>query len=110
MRIEPAYRDRIGEIASRVFAEHYSSRLWLRSSIATLGGLLRAGAGPAHGELLSYLFFAPEFTHALIRAGAEDAEAWIREHHDHGLWQHGRPVQGSAASPRRTPAMTRQDR
>jgi hypothetical protein len=31
------------------------------------------GSDAAHGELLSYLFFAPEFTRALFDLGAADA-------------------------------------
>ena len=42
-----------------------------------------------HGELLSYLFFAPEFAHALIERGRADAEAWLEEPHDDGLWDTG---------------------
>jgi NTE family protein len=48
-----------------------------------------AGADPLHGELLSYLFFAPEFAHALIELGRADAQAWLEEPHDEGLWDTG---------------------
>jgi NTE family protein len=42
-----------------------------------------------HAELLSYLFFAPEFARALIERGARDAETWLEEPHDDGLWDTG---------------------
>jgi NTE family protein len=41
--------------------------------VATLGRAVAGGTDAAHGELLSYLFFAPEFTRALFELGAEDA-------------------------------------
>ena len=48
-----------------------------------------ANADALHGELLSYLFFAPEFASALIERGADDAQAWLDEPHDDGLWDTG---------------------
>jgi hypothetical protein len=48
-----------------------------------------ADASPASGELFSYLFFAPEFTEALIAEGAADARAWLAATHTDGIWQHG---------------------
>ncbi len=89
MLVAPATRDRIGQIASEVFAAHYSSRRALRNSVAVLGHLVRAQEGPANGELLSYLFFAPEFAEALLAEGAKDAQAWLRAPHEDGIWQHG---------------------
>ena len=46
----------------------------------------------AHGELLSYLFFAREFARALIELGRADAERWLAEPHDDGLWQITTPL------------------
>jgi hypothetical protein len=64
---------------SRSVAPHRSPQL------AFLGRLSDA----IHGELLSYLFFAPEFAHALMERGAADAQAWLDEPHDDGLWDTG---------------------
>jgi NTE family protein len=86
--IAPKVRDRIGEIARDVFAAYYASRRRLLTSIGTLGRLVYADAGPSNGELLSYLFFAHEFSEALITEGADDARAWLREQHDEDIWQH----------------------
>lgn len=61
--------------------------------MAALGRPLRAREGRANGELLSYLFFAPEFAEALLAEGAKDAQAWLRASHDDGVWQHG-PLKG----------------
>ena len=57
--------------------------------LAFLGRLIDADADPLHGELMSYLFFAPEFARALIERGRADAEAWLAEPHDDGLWDTG---------------------
>jgi NTE family protein len=87
--VEPKVRNRIGEIASQVYAEHYASARGLRSSVGALGRLVRADASPANGELLSYLFFAPEFAERLLEEGAADARRWLSRHHDDGIWQRG---------------------
>ena len=79
----------IGEIAQRVYREHYgrpyrwkagARDLWL------LGKILDGGADAMHGELLSYVFFAGEFADALLELGKADAQRWIDEHPT-DLWQ-----------------------
>jgi NTE family protein len=89
--IAPPERDTIGRIARDVFRRHYGGLLHAARSpqLAFLGRLVDAGADPLHGELLSYLFFAPEFAHALIERGRQDARAWLEEPHDEGLWDTG---------------------
>jgi NTE family protein len=89
--IAPPQRDTIGRIARDVFRRHYGGLLNAHRSpqLAFLGRLVDAGADPLHGELLSYLFFAPEFASALIERGREDAQAWLEEPHDEGLWDTG---------------------
>jgi len=47
------------------------------------------GSDPLHGDLLSYLLFAPEFARALIELGRRDAERWLAQPHDDGPWQLG---------------------
>jgi NTE family protein len=90
--IAPPERNTIGRIARQVFRRHYGGLLHAHRSpqLAFLGRLVAAGADPLHGELLSYLFFAPEFAHALIQRGRQDAQAWLEEPHDEGLWDTGR--------------------
>ena len=56
---------------------------------AFLGRLMDAGSDPQHGELMSYLFFAPEFARARSARGRKDAESWLEEEHDDGLWDTG---------------------
>jgi hypothetical protein len=51
--IEPTERDRIGEIARRVAAEHYSGLSALRGSVGALSQMFGAGEHRAKGELLS---------------------------------------------------------
>jgi hypothetical protein len=77
----------IGEIARRVYREHYgrpwkvgARDLWL------LGKILDGGADAIHGQLLSYVSFAGEFAEALIQLGQADAQRWIDEH-PAALWQ-----------------------
>ncbi len=85
--VAPERADGVGRIAREVFAEHYSDPLdTLRHrDLAALGRAVAGGADAAHGELLSYLFFAPEFTRALLELGRRDAERRIAE----GLWAVG---------------------
>ncbi|MGO9905325.1 MAG: patatin-like phospholipase family protein [Solirubrobacteraceae bacterium] len=77
----------IGEIARRVYREHYG-RPWKAGArdLWLLGKILNAGADAMHGELLSYLFFASEFAEKLIQLGQADARRWIDEH-PMDLWQ-----------------------
>ena len=60
-----------------------------RRSWPSSAGSIDADADPLHGELMSYLFFAPEFARALIERGRADAERWLDEPHDDGLWDTG---------------------
>ncbi|MDA0166556.1 patatin-like phospholipase family protein [Solirubrobacter ginsenosidimutans] len=89
--IAPPERDTIGRIARQVFRRFYGGVFHAHRSpqLAFLGRLMAAGADPLHGELLSYLFFAPEFAHALIERGRADAQGWLDESHDEGLWDTG---------------------
>ena len=70
--VAPPGRDTLGQIARDVFRRHYSGLLHVPRSpqLAFLGRLIDADADALHGELLSYLFFAPG-----VRAGADRARA-----------------------------------
>jgi NTE family protein len=89
--VAPRERDAIGKLAARVFHERFSGAHGAARSpdLALLGRLVAGGRDPAHGELLSYLFFAGEFATALLELGAADARRWLDEEHDDGLWQVG---------------------
>lgn len=84
--VAPEDPDEIGECATKVYLDHRDE---LPEDLELLGRLLDAGAGPMHGELLSYLFFAPQMAKALIELGRRDAQRWIAATHDAGLWQVG---------------------
>lgn len=88
MFVAPPSRDRLGDIAAEVFAADFD-RLggFLRHpNIAVLARLL-GGITEPHGELLSYLFFAPEFVRAAIEQGEADARAWLdRDWGEAGPW------------------------
>ena len=81
--IAPEDPSAIGEIAMRVYREHYGRpRPWKAGArdLWLLGKILDGGADAMHGELLSYVFFASEFAEELIQLGQADAQRWIDEH------------------------------
>jgi NTE family protein len=87
--VAPERPSEIGELAARVFNEHYAGVIGAARSpsLALLGRAFNAGRSPARGELFSYLFFAREFADALMRRGREDAEHWLDQRHDEGPWR-----------------------
>jgi NTE family protein len=98
--IAPTERDAIGRIAAEVFQERYLRsrpsalrRVWslnpAMSSVGRIGRFLDVDGDPTRGELLSYLFFDPEFAERLIDQGRDDARTWLRSAHDSGVWQAG---------------------
>jgi len=95
--VAPERRDSIGARAAAVFREHY---MGVRDALgapdlAILGRAVGGGADPRHGELLSYLFFAPEFAASLIELGQADARRWLAQSHDEdNLWQVG-PIEAA---------------
>jgi NTE family protein len=78
---------RLGSLVSGVHERHYkgAARGVRAPDVALLTRLL-GGPSPAHAELLSYLFFRPEFIHAAIAAGREDARELIARG---DLWRTG---------------------
>lgn len=89
----------IGELASEVFRSRYGGLKGLRSPDFPLLNRLLGGESPTHGELLSYLFFDPEFVEELIRMGREDAERWLGGRAGEGFWQIGPLETFARASP-----------
>jgi NTE family protein len=91
--VAPQKRDEIGEIAARVWRERYGGvRGLVRDrDIALLGRSVAAGDDAAHGELLSFLFFAPEFTDELVALGKKHAHDWLAR--NPGVWRTG-PLPG----------------
>jgi NTE family protein len=89
--IAPRERESVGEIASRVFNENFRgfAKSLRRRDLAFLGRAVAGGADPAHGELLSYLFFTPEFAEPLIELGRDDARRWLSTTHHDGPWKLG---------------------
>jgi NTE family protein len=89
--VAPQERDVIGRLAQEVFKRHYGDLAdTLRArDLAFLGRAVAGGSDPAHGELLSYLLFAPAFAGELIALGREDAERWLAAEHEDGPWQVG---------------------
>ena len=89
--IAPEDPKEIGCAATEIYQRCYGSRLDLlrAPNIASIGRLLDAAKSANHGELLSYLFFAAEFTERLIELGQRDARRWLERDHDDGRWQLG---------------------
>jgi len=89
--IAPRGHDALGRLAARVFHRYYAgAREPLPPlDLATRGRLRPGGSSAGHGELLSYLFFAPEFSAALIRRGRADARQWLAAPHERGPWETG---------------------
>lgn len=91
--VAPRERHGVGELAARIWRERYAGlRGFARdSNLSLLGRFTAAGNGPLHGELLSFLFFAPEFAAGLIEMGQADARHWLAQEHDDGPWRLGPP-------------------
>ena len=77
--VAPTDRLAIGRLATDAYNRYYSGLRGMHRSrdLALLGRLLDAGRNPVRGDLLSYLFFAPEFIEPLIELGRRDAQAWL---------------------------------
>ena len=75
--VSPSRPGAIGELASEVFRARYRG-LRPRSPDFPLLNRLLGGDSPTHGELLSYLFFDPDFIEALIALGRDDATRWLQ--------------------------------
>jgi NTE family protein len=91
--VAPKERDEIGAIAARVWRESYAGvgGLIRERNVSLLGRFVAGGDDPAHGELLSFLFFAPEFARELIELGRRHARDWLSENPD--VWRTG-PLPG----------------
>ena len=90
--IAPSDRLAIGRLARDVYKRHYAGigGLLRHTDLALLGRVVSAERNAIHGELLSYLFLARQFIDELIALGRRDAERWLEQRHDAGLWQVGR--------------------
>lgn len=81
--VTPERRRELGRLALETFERRYGG---VRAATAPpdlllLGRLLR-GRTDAGGDLLSFLFFDPDYVEALIAAGRADARRWLRRHPD----------------------------
>jgi NTE family protein len=75
--VAPAKQGAIGALAVEVFRERFGGWKGIRSPDFRLLNRLIGGDSPTHGELLSYLFFDPEFIEELIKMGQADARRWL---------------------------------
>jgi NTE family protein len=90
--IAPDDRLEIGRLTRKIYKDRYTGPLGLLrdSNLALLGRFVNADRSAIHGELLSYLFLAPEFIDGLIELGEGDAGRWLETRHGARLWQVGR--------------------
>ena len=84
--VTPERPDTIGTVARDVFERHYGA---LRDAVhdpdlVAVGRALAGDSDAAHGEILSYLFFAPEFARALLALGRAHAETALERD---GFWR-----------------------
>jgi NTE family protein len=64
---------RLGGVVAEVYERHFAGPVGsLRTPDVTLLTRLLGGTSPAHSELLSYLFFQPQFVSEAIAAGRQD--------------------------------------
>jgi NTE family protein len=77
--VAPRERDEIGAVAARIWNERYSGVRGLARDrdLSLLGRFVAGGDDAEHGELLSFLFFSPEFARELIELGQRDARDWL---------------------------------
>jgi NTE family protein len=87
--VAPTDRLAIGRLAMDAYDRYYAGARGLRRNreLALLGRLLDAGRNPVRGELLSYLFFAPEFIEPLIELGRRDAQTWLERQGRTSPWR-----------------------
>jgi NTE family protein len=77
--VGPKHRNVLGELAERVFTDHYRGvRGTLRSPELSLFGRIFGARNAVHSELFSYLFFAPEYVEELLLLGMSDATTWLQ--------------------------------
>lgn len=75
----PATRDALGQLAEEVYRSKYrGARAWRYELDFPLLSRLIGGDEATHGELLSYLFFDPDFIEAAIELGRRDAQALLQ--------------------------------
>jgi NTE family protein len=96
--VGPVRRGVIGELAMEVFRSRYGGLRGLLSPDFPVLSRLLGGDSPAQGDLLSYLFFDPEFVTELIAKGADDARRCLAPGDEaDGPWRTG-PLETFVAS------------
>ncbi len=84
----PAKRNQLGNLAEEVYRTKYRGpRAWRYELDFPLLSRLIGGNRETHGELLSYLFFDPDFIDAAIEMGRADAQRLLSQKTDGLPWQ-----------------------
>jgi len=92
--VAPQRRGALGDLAREIVHTRYRGLKGHRSPTLRLLTRLLGSESPAHGELLSYLFFGPEFLQELITMGQRDARRAPRARRG---TRRGRSLAGGAA-------------
>jgi NTE family protein len=88
--VAPGQRKAIGELALNVQREKYGGLKGLRARDFAVLARLTGEVGTTKGELLSYIFFSPDFLRELIAMGRTDARRWSASARGpDGLWRLG---------------------
>ena len=92
MFIAPPTRSALGDAASAVFRRRYGGLRGLRAPDVAILSRLLGGESEQHGELISHLFFDPEFHKQAIALGRDDAERWLTRVHGPGAPWYTEPI------------------
>lgn len=84
----PTNRDQLGQLAENIYHTKFrGKRAWRNEPDFPLLSRLIGGDKETHGELLSYLFFDPDFIDAAIAMGRQDAQRLLSQTSDGLPWQ-----------------------
>lgn len=86
--VGPSRASGLGQLADEVFQARYGNGRWLRQPLdfPVLNQLL-GGCRRMHCELVSYLFFEPDFIQRTLALGQQDARRLLAQSPDGLPWQ-----------------------
>lgn len=87
--VAPDHPGKVEELARRVFLEQKRG-WWQRlrpSDLELVGRVTGVQAAEENATLLSLMFFQEAFIRGMMDMGANDAQRWLDQKHDDGIWQ-----------------------
>jgi NTE family protein len=82
--VSPSRRGELAALAEEVYERRFGGLRGLLAPDYPFLSRALGGAGPARGELLSFLLFDAAFVEALLECGRRDARRWLDRHP--GFW------------------------